>query len=106
MLNINGWASAYGDDYLKQYLQLCHENRPCVQAHKNKLGKQNYCWNGEFRFWIWETESWRVFVSNTKGICFEVLDSLSYEEAWNTWKDYLNRMKFNYNPNFLKEHSQ
>jgi hypothetical protein len=62
-----------------------------VSFMKKLLGKQDYCWNGEFRFWVWQQGDWRVYVSNTKGICFEVREFLSYGEVIYAWNDF--RMK-------------
>jgi hypothetical protein len=59
-----------------------------VQYHKDKLGRQDRCWNGEFRFWIWEREGYRVYISNHKGICFEVPQDATLEESTKALADY------------------
>jgi len=59
-----------------------------VQLMKERLGKQDYCWTGEFRFWVWEQSNWRVFVSNQKGICFEVREDLDYAHVRAAWDDF------------------
>ena len=43
-----------------------------VKHHQDKLGRQDYCWTGEFRFWVWDRLGCRLYVSNHKGVCFEV----------------------------------
>jgi len=79
----------YNDDFYLDYLDICKLNKPPVQSHKNKLGKQNYCYfNGEFRFWVWEHSDWRVFVNNKKGICFEYRDGISKDAIHNAWEEY------------------
>lgn len=53
--------------------------RPAVVRAKEALGKQDYCWVGEFRYYIWErpfdfkgqTLRWRLFASK-RGLDFEV----------------------------------
>lgn len=94
----NLWTVEEQIEYSRLYSELCsqyHEEklRP-VDFVKKYLGKQAYCWTGEFRFWVWEGEArgfegepigWRVYVSNQKGICFEVehgSDALQATQAW------------------------
>lgn len=68
------------------------ESKP-VSLVKKVLGKQNYCWNGEFRYWVWENSQRRIFVSNQKGICFEVSDNLSFREAIKEYKKFIDSIK-------------
>ncbi len=56
---------------------------------KSKLGKQSYMWTGEFRFHVWECSKWRCYVNNEKGICFEVIDGLSAQEARSEWENFM-----------------
>ena len=63
-----------------------------VQFIKSRLGDQDYTWQGEFRYWVWERNGWRVFVSNTKGIGFEVDESLTKEQAFTAWHDFLSQI--------------
>lgn len=63
-----------------------------IEWHKKILGKQNYCWTGSVRNWVWETDTWRVYVSK-EGAVLEVLLTLTPDEAWLAWQDYYNRMK-------------
>lgn len=70
-----------------------HFDMKPVEFHKNRLGKQKLCYfNGEFRFWVWEGENWRVFVNNHKGICFDVREGISPEDAYVALLDYSSRM--------------
>lgn len=71
-----------------------------IKFHKQKLGRQLTCFNGKYRYWVWEgsvkineyhTATWRIFISNTKGICFEV-DTGREEAAMICWKDYRNKI--------------
>lgn len=79
--------------YTSEYLAFCSKIKETgmkpVQFHQQKLGKQLYCINnGEFRFWCWEMKNWRVLVSNSKGICFEVLEDATKELALESWSHY------------------
>lgn len=70
-------------DYMKEFLdRMVYEkglhnaifksgNKP-VEAHKAIFGKQNYCFTGEYKYWVWDFGNWRVFVSNIRGISVEV----------------------------------
>lgn len=75
-----------------------------VPFHKERLGKQDYIWVGEFRFWVWETPDWRVYANNHKGTCFEIREDLSDEEALAAWVDYLEKIDlFNVKPTSEQE---
>lgn len=63
-----------------------------VEFHKYHLGRQDFCWSGEHRQWVWETKNWRVFVSNIRGISFEVKEGLTAEQARSAWDDYRRRI--------------
>lgn len=69
----------------------CYDNLSSVQFNKKVLGKQKYCYNGSVRYWVWEFDNYRVYVSK-EGVSFEVLNSLSLEEAWLAWQDYYNKI--------------
>jgi len=60
-----------------------------VKYHKSHLGKQDYCVNLEFRMWVWDREGYRLYVSNQKGICFEVPPTASVEDVSTALGDYL-----------------
>jgi hypothetical protein len=61
---------------------------PKVQKVKALLGRQDYTWMGSCRYWIWERGNWRVFVNNDKGLCFEVLPTLTVKQAIAEWEDF------------------
>ena len=77
------------DSYLSETMTMHRAARPPVQWHKEKLGRQKYCWpSGEYRFWICEGPGWCVYCSNQKGVCFEVQSDLDWRQALDAWKDY------------------
>ena len=45
-----------------------------VNLHKQAFGPQDYCFAGEYRYWVWHDSSdrYRLFVSDRSGIGFEV----------------------------------
>lgn len=68
----------------------------CVQWLKTRLGAQDYCWIGEYRFWVWECslpgvcrQSARIFASNIQGWSFEVNAKLSPEDSMKVWRDFI-----------------
>jgi len=63
-----------------------------IKYHKKKLGKQHYCYTGMVRYWVWEGDNWRVYVSK-KGSSLEVLSTLTAKEAWAAWQDYFNKVR-------------
>ena len=78
-------------------------NVSVVKKHKEKLGKQKYCWCGEFKYWIWELPYTnpnfdghnyflRIFVSNQKGISIEVGGTKQEELIMSAYQDYYDRM--------------
>lgn len=85
-------------DWTQDYLQAMRKLREqrgsttLVDHHKAKLGKQSRTFNGEFRYWIWETGTWTVFISNFKGVGFEVPEASTKKTALDAWADYKERM--------------
>src|ERR1700749_3257021 len=65
---------------------------PKVAAHRARLGRHSYCFTSSRRYWVWETESWRVYVNNEGGIGFEVPVAFTQERAVEAWNDYKKRM--------------
>jgi len=72
-----------------------------TEVHKERLGRQHHCFTGWYRYWVWlHTEErsyytekvWRVFVSNRKGIKFEVARKYTPKQAMEAWHHYLRRM--------------
>jgi len=62
----------------------------CVDWVKSKLGRQDYTkvTGHEYRYWIWEREHWRLFVNNTRGMCFEVEVGLTPQQAYDQWNSF------------------
>jgi hypothetical protein len=67
-----------------------------VKHFKGVLGKQDYTFTSEVRNYVWESKDthglWRVFVSNKKGIYFEVSENASIETAKIAWNDFLSKI--------------
>ncbi len=63
-----------------------------VQGHKDALGRQDFCYTGYRRYWIWNDKDlkWRVFVSNQGGVSFEVNSEkvASVSEATRCFEEY------------------
>lgn len=66
---------------------------PKVQAFKNKLGRQNYCFQGEYRYWVWESVYWKVYVSNSKGQTLEVPEDFNINQAKLSWENFKKSLK-------------
>jgi len=95
IVNVISYASPHYKRWEKQYKELClvargalHGDRDLVAFHKKALGRHKGCFTAEFRHWVWEGDGWRVFVSNLKGIGFEVAVHLKPTEALAAWADY------------------
>lgn len=72
-------------------------HKPLVEFHKDRLGKQSYCYQSEYRYWVWENYKadglgWRVYVSNKGGVCFEVTKNSSVDQVKKLFYDYLKKM--------------
>lgn len=63
-----------------------------VYFYKAIFGQQDYTWVGEYRFWIWERNGWRVYVSNIQGVSFEVQADLNKEQTRAAWDDFRARI--------------
>lgn len=85
-------SKLYLDELMDLMKARAKDGISSLERHKKILGKQNYCWTGFVRHWVWETDTWRVYVSK-EGASFEVLASLTLDEAWAAWQDYYNKMK-------------
>lgn len=80
VINVIGGHSSYANEYIRRMLRGVYpkvNNGKLVEFHKEKLGKQSYCFQGEYRYWVWDYGGWRIYVSNRKGIAVEV--DLSYD---------------------------
>ena len=82
-------------DYLRAMSKIRAQRgeESLVNHHKAKLGRQTRTFfNGEFKFWVWETGTWTVFVSNHKGVCFEVPEASTRKIALDAWASYKDQM--------------
>lgn len=86
--------SAWSNDYLQTMKQIreVRGTTPLVDFHKQKLGRQSRTFNGEFRHWIWEMGAWTIYVSNFKGVGFEVPECSTVKSALAAWEDYKERL--------------
>lgn len=75
-------------ELIEEFKDMHLKMRPSVDAHKKALGKQDYCWTGEYRNWVWEGTDWRVFCNNIQGTSFEVREGLTLKRAFLAWDDY------------------
>ena len=83
-----------GGKYVQEYIELfAQQSVGSVQVCKAALGPQRYTWTGEFRFWVWTGANWRIHASNHKGLCFEVLPSLTPQQAYDAWREVCPRLK-------------
>lgn len=83
------------DEYMQRMLYGYYQkisNHGHVQAHKKVFGPQTYCWNGEFRYWIWDFGTWRVYVSNQKGVAVEVNLGTSLEDTMTILRTYWDKV--------------
>ena len=84
-------------EFAKEYIAFCNSfgyPRNLIQIHKDHLGKQTKTFQGEFRMWVWVRPNWTVYVSNIRGICFEVPEDTSPEKAWEAWREYRKEIGF------------
>lgn len=80
------------DKYVFEHLSIIPQGMSSLQHHKQKLGKQKYCWTGHVKNWVWESDCWRLYVSK-EGASLEVLRNLTLEQAIAAWKDYYSKVK-------------
>ena len=78
------------------FIEFSHEEghflkleRPLVASHKRKLGGQSTTFTNDHRLWVWIRPTWTVFVSDSKGVYFEVPEGTKPEQAWTAWREYL-----------------
>lgn len=100
------------DRYSDWLLHARGEGETSVQTAKRVLGRQDFCWTGSYRFWVWdreftvdlgdgrqETWHWRLFASK-RGMVLEIEDKfrrpygesahkaavVGFEHFLQTWK--------------------
>lgn len=77
---------------------------PKVRACKRILGRQDYCFQGSYRYWVWERFSsegvflWRLYASR-RGMSLEIPEDLSkitraeaLVQARKAWEDFKDSM--------------
>jgi hypothetical protein len=87
--------------HYRQYAALCVARanlgilaRGSAPFLTERLGRRwDYTFTGEFRSRVWETPTWRIFVSN-RGWDFEVLPEATVAEAQAAWEDFLTKAGF------------
>jgi len=83
------------DQYLREmsalHMLAKEDGFTLVEWFKERLGRQHYCFTSWRRHWVWEDSlgDWRVYVSNHKGIGFEIRQSLDEDMALLQWRDFL-----------------
>lgn len=79
-------------DFLKRYSEMMvvyhAQTSGHVMEHKNKFGKQTYCWVGEYKYWVWDFGNWRVYVNNCRGVSIEFEPGTTQQEARKILADY------------------
>jgi hypothetical protein len=59
-----------------------------------RLGKQDYCWTGSERNWVWErahAPKWRAFAS-TRGLSLEFEHDLTFDQFLESYNDFCERV--------------
>lgn len=91
ILNILGAECAgwWADEYLATFEKVPRQS--LIELHKARFGRQSYTATGEFRHYVWDRlsdEGWRVYVSQFKGVGFEVLPVATPDQARAAWQKY------------------
>jgi len=88
-------------DFTTLYVTKNHEGVGSVEFMKSVLGKQTYCQNLGYRYWVWEFEDYRVYASNTKGFNVEIIERscpkcnhslINAGQAMQIWGEFYNRV--------------
>lgn len=91
-----GWSPEEQDQFRQELMEMHSAHHKdgvkAVAWMKSRLGRQSYTWVGEYRFWVWECASWRVYVSNIQGISFEVPENLTKAQVKAQWNDFRARL--------------
>jgi hypothetical protein len=85
MLRMHGYPKGMREGV---YGKIHEAGLTCVEMHKKLFGRQTYCWNGEFRYWVWDYGTWRIYVANGKGIAIEVDPSFDAVATMKVLRDY------------------
>ena len=79
------WVAKWIEIYVK--LAASKGTLSSIKFHKWKLGKQDFCWTGSARNWIWERDGYRLFISK-KGVSMEVFEDITEQEIFDCLEDY------------------
>lgn len=90
LLAVDSNMALYQTDRMRLYRLKHSMNLPSVRFYKALFGRQTRCMQGKYRYWVWEhiSDEWRIFVSNTRGMGFEVKKGLSAVKALIVWKSF------------------
>jgi hypothetical protein len=88
------------EEFIKSYSALESSiEGDIVKYMKNMLGKQDYTFTSEVRSYVWESkdipELWRIFVSNKRGLSFEVKYGADINTANLAWTDFISLLDKN-----------
>jgi len=86
-------------DYLEQYLTLCeitHKRKDTlIKEVQERLGQQTYCITFSRRYWVWQTDTYRLYVHNEQGLSVEVMlntRNMHVKPPMECWQDLVNDM--------------
>ncbi len=91
-------ASRYAERVweLTSAVHMAFKSGQYVSGHKEIFGKQDYCFTSWHRYWVWHgpNDRWRIFISNKRGIYFEVNSDLiaTLPEAIECFEEYAERV--------------
>lgn len=83
------------DEFSREYTAFSRSfpyPRDLVQIHKDRLGKQSATLQVWRRMHVWHRPNFTVFVNNYKGVCFEVPEKTTTEQARQAWMEYREEM--------------
>ena len=86
--NIVCQTSGGSKRWVEAYRRFAKAGGQSVALHKQKLGRQDCVFTGEFRNWAWGRDRWTVLVSK-RGVELSIPRETSMQMAWKLWRDYL-----------------
>jgi hypothetical protein len=95
IINILGdeYAGWWAHEYLATFAKV--PRQALIELHKDRLGRQSHTATGEYRYYVWDRlaeDGWRVYVSQFKGVGFEVLPAATPDQARAAWQNYKRRL--------------
>lgn len=91
---LGGRSGLWSEAWLAHYrvrLRAHQVGEDVVTFHKRVLGQQTCCWIGgsaNRRHWVWDRQTWRVYVNTEAGVQFEVPEDATPEQVWEALGDY------------------